>query len=62
MIDIKPLDDVMQHFQWVFIAYVVLFIIVCINLYKAIKVRKNLINNNAVSYTHLDVYKRQRFC
>lgn len=48
MIDIKPLDDVMQHFQWVFIAYVVLFIIVCINLYKAIKVRKNLINNNVI--------------
>lgn len=48
MIDIKPLDDVMQHFQWVFIAYIVLFIIVCINLYKAIMIRKNLINNNVI--------------
>ena len=48
MVDIKPLDDVMQHFQWLFIAYIVLFIIVCINLYKAIRIRKNLINNNVI--------------
>ena len=48
MVDIKPLDDVMKHFQWVFIAYIVLFIIVCINLYKAIRIRKNLINNNVI--------------
>lgn len=48
MLEVKPLDDVMQHFHWVFIAYIVLFIIVCINFYKAIKIRKNLINNNVI--------------
>ena len=48
MAEVKPLDDVMNHFQLIFIAYIVLFIIVCINFYKAIKVRKNLINNNVI--------------
>lgn len=48
MLEVKPLDDVMNHFQWIFIAYIVLFIIVCINFYKAIKIRKKLINNNAI--------------
>lgn len=48
MLEIKPLDDVMSHFQWIFVAYIVLFIIVCINFYKAIKIRKKLINNNAI--------------
>lgn len=48
MLEVKPLDDVMLQFQLIFIAYIVLFIIVCINLYKAIKIRKNLMNNNAI--------------
>ena len=48
MLEVKPLDDVMQHFQWIFVAYIVLFIIVCINFYKAIRIRKSLINNNAI--------------
>ncbi len=48
MLEVKPLDNVMNHFQLVFIAYIVLFIIVCINFYKAIKIRKNLINNNLI--------------
>ncbi|MDV4151659.1 hypothetical protein R0131_12570 [Clostridium sp. AL.422] len=48
MVEIKPLDDVMLHFQWVFVAYIVLFIIVCINFYKAINIRNKLINNNAI--------------
>lgn len=48
MLEVKPLDNVMNHFQLIFIAYVVLFIIVCINFYKAIRVRKNLINNNLI--------------
>lgn len=48
MIEVKPLDDIMMYFKWVFIAYTVLFIIVCINFYKAIKIRRNLINNNVV--------------
>lgn len=48
MVEVKPLDDIMMHFKWVFVAYVILFIIICINFYKSIKIRKNLINNNVV--------------
>lgn len=48
MLEVKPLDNVMQQFQLIFIAYIVLFSIVCINLYKAIKIRKYLMNNNAI--------------
>ena len=48
MLEVKPLDDIMMHFEWVFVAYIVLFIIICINFYKAIKIRRNLINNNSV--------------
>ncbi|MBE6053372.1 MAG: hypothetical protein E7212_05575 [Clostridium sartagoforme] len=48
MLEVKPLDDVMMHFQWVFMAYIILFSVVCINFYKAIKIRKHLINNNAI--------------
>lgn len=48
MLEVKPLDNVMNNFQFVFIAYIVLFIIVCINFYKAIRIRKNLINNNVI--------------
>ena len=48
MLEVKPLDNVMNHFQLVFIAYIVLFIIICVNFYKAIRVRKNLINNNVI--------------
>ncbi|VYU55320.1 Uncharacterised protein [Clostridium tertium] len=48
MLEIKPLDDVMKYFQWIFTAYIILFIIVCINFYKAIKIRKKLVNNNAI--------------
>ena len=48
MLEVKPLDDVMQHFQWIFAAYIVLFIIICINFYKAIRIRKSLMNNNAI--------------
>ncbi len=48
MLEVKPLDNVMNNFQFVFIAYIILFIIVCINFYKAIRIRKNLINNNVI--------------
>lgn len=48
MVDIKPLDEIIVHLRWVFIAYLVLFVIICINFYKAIKIRKKLINNNAI--------------
>ena len=48
MLEVSPLEDVMLHFQWVFIAYIILFGIICINFYKAIKIRKYLINNNSI--------------
>lgn len=44
--EVKPLDDVMHHFQWIFFAYVVLFIIVCVNFYKAIHINKKLKDSN----------------
>ena len=48
MLEVKLLDDVIMYFKWLFITYIVLFIIICINFYKAIKIRRNLINNNVV--------------
>lgn len=37
---IEPLNDVMSYFHFVFIAYIVLFIIVVTNFYKALHIRK----------------------
>lgn len=37
---IEPLNDVMSYFHFVFIAYIVLFIIVVANFYKALHIRK----------------------
>lgn len=45
MLEIKPLDDVMNYFQWIFFAYVVLLIIVCVNFYKALYIKKKLKNS-----------------
>lgn len=36
---VEPLNDVMSYFHFVFIAYIVLFIIVVVNFYKAIHIR-----------------------
>ena len=46
---VKPLDDVMYYFGFAFFAYIVLFIIVCLNLYKALYIRKNTPNGNSIS-------------
>ena len=40
MTEIKSLDDVMFHFRWIFIAFIVLFIIVCVNFIKALYINK----------------------
>lgn len=37
---VEPLKDVMSYFHFVFIAYIVLFIIVVVNFYKALHSRK----------------------
>ena len=39
---VKPLDDVMFYFSYAFLAYIVLFVIVCLNFYKALSMRKHL--------------------
>ncbi len=48
MIEIKPLDDVMNHFSWIFFAYISLFAIVCINFLKALYTNKKVkdVTNN----------------
>jgi len=37
---VEPLKDVMSYFHFVFIAYIVLFIIVLVNFYKALHIKK----------------------
>ncbi|EQB85849.1 phosphatidylglycerophosphate synthase [Clostridium punense] len=37
---VEPLNDVMSYFHFVFIAYIVLFIIVLVNFYKALHIKK----------------------
>lgn len=37
---VEPLKDVMSYFHFVFVAYIVLFIIVVVNFYKALHIRK----------------------
>lgn len=48
MIEIKPLDDVMNHFSWIFFAYISLFAVVCINFFKALYINKKVkdVTNN----------------
>ncbi|GAA0180882.1 hypothetical protein SH2C18_35010 [Clostridium sediminicola] len=46
---VNPLDDVMSYFEFTFFAYIVLFIIVSLNFYKAVSIRKNLPNGNSIS-------------
>ncbi len=45
---VEPLNDVMSHFRFVFSAYVVLFIIIVLNFYKSLHIRKNLQRDNSV--------------
>lgn len=39
--DIKPLDDVMSYYQFSFLAYLILFIIICVNFFIALYIKKN---------------------
>ncbi len=45
---VKPLDDVMSYFEFAFFAYIVLLIIVSLNFYKALYIRKNLPDGNSI--------------
>lgn len=47
---VEPLNDVMSYFHFVFIAYIVLFIIVVVNFYKALHSRKLSENKSKVSF------------
>jgi hypothetical protein len=44
---VKPLDDVMSYFGFAFLAYIVLFIIVSLNFYRALNIRKKLPQDNS---------------
>lgn len=44
--DIRPLDDVMNHFQWIFFTYIILLLVICSNLVKCILNKK--INFNSI--------------
>ncbi|PKM95636.1 MAG: hypothetical protein CVU84_02195 [Firmicutes bacterium HGW-Firmicutes-1] len=45
---VKSLDDVMSYFEFVFFAYIVLLIIVSLNFYKALYIRKNFTVGNSI--------------
>lgn len=49
--EINPLDDVMFYFQWIFIAFIVLFIIVCANFIKALYINKYMKQGEAKGKT-----------
>lgn len=40
--EVKPLDDVMFHFQWVFFAYAALLVVVVGNFFKAIYINNSM--------------------
>ncbi|MEG2656925.1 MAG: hypothetical protein RSA29_14615 [Clostridium sp.] len=42
----STLNDVMSHFELVFLAYIILFVIVNLNFYKALYIKKNLAKDN----------------
>lgn len=44
---IDPLSDVMSYFRFVFFVYFVLFVVISLNFYKAICIRKNASNSNS---------------
>lgn len=48
MLEIQPLDDVMSYFQFIFFAYVTLFIIVCVNFFKALYINKKSKENHSI--------------
>jgi hypothetical protein len=45
---VKPLDDVMSFFGFEFSAYIVLFIVVFLNFYKALYLRNNTPNGSSI--------------
>jgi phosphoglycerol transferase MdoB-like AlkP superfamily enzyme len=45
---VEPLNDVMSYFKFAFLAYIVLFIIIVLNFYKSLYIRKNLPPNNPI--------------
>ena len=38
--EIRPLDDVMRHFNWTFFSYIVLFLVICLNFCKCIYINR----------------------
>lgn len=46
---VNPLADVMSYFKFSFLAYIVLFIIISLNLYKALYIKKKTPKGNSFS-------------
>ena len=40
MIEIKPLDDVLNYFIWIFVKYIALLLVIIINFLKALYLNK----------------------
>lgn len=40
--EIKPLDDVMYYFLWIFAAYISLFVVIVVNFLKALYLKKKI--------------------
>ncbi|MEG2289366.1 MAG: hypothetical protein RR891_10435 [Clostridium sp.] len=45
---VDPLNDVMSYFKFEFLAYIVLFMIIILNFYKALYIKKNLLDDNSI--------------
>lgn len=56
MLEIKPLDDVMHYFNWAFMAYSVLFLTVCLNLFKACYIRRHSISKEKRLMQFIDLF------
>ena len=55
MIEIKPLDDVMNYFIMIFIAYISLFLVIIINFLKALYLNKKATSKNIRTIMFVDL-------
>ena len=55
MIEIKPLDDVMNYFIWIFVTYIALFLVIIINFLKALYLNKKSISKDNKAVMVIDL-------
>lgn len=53
--DIKPLDDVMNYFSFIFLTYISLFLVVIINFFKTIHITKKIISKDTKKIIFTDL-------